>query len=101
MSQPTQDNPSILSPGQSGGFFYTGNLIPNQVDIQNLSAQSAASYSLRSDGGWSFFGQVDPGVTISITVIWPSGLGEFTNTSSEASILISGFGIRPAGPDGK
>ncbi|HEV2803372.1 MAG TPA: hypothetical protein VGW57_00445 [Chthoniobacterales bacterium] len=71
------------------------------MDIQNLSAQSAASYFLQSDGGWSFFGQVDPGATVSILVKWPSGLGQFTNTSAEASIQIFGNGIRPAGPDGK
>jgi hypothetical protein len=94
MSDP---NPYTLEPGQSKVFKYFGEEIPNQVTIQNLSTQNAATYIVQSgkdDEAWSFYGSVEPNLTASILVHWPSTVASFTNNSlKDAAITIGGDGI--------
>jgi hypothetical protein len=92
------DVSGALRPGETRKFAYVGNLIPNQVNIQNLSAQPA-SYKLESGtSGWMLYGNVAPSATAALLVQWPSGIATFSNGSPQATIVIWGDGIRPFGP---
>lgn len=106
MSQPspaTTTPTPILGPQQAGEFTYVGEMIPNQVMIQNLGT-AEAQYWLSSglEGGpegWKYYGTVEAGRTASIWVEWPNGRATFFNRSEEASIEIGGDGIFPYDPN--
>jgi hypothetical protein len=92
------ENDSIIPSGQSKTFYYVGNMIPNQVLIQNLSPGTQANYTVKSGPHpWTYFGYVAAGQTQSIYVQWPTSVAVFTNASgSGINIQVYGNGIRPA-----
>ena len=81
-------------------FRYLGELIPNQVFIQNLSKTSQANYTVKSGPRpWTYFGYIAPGVTQAIYVQWPTSVALFTNDSGGGvNIKIYGDGIFPVPP---
>lgn len=89
-------NDSVLNPGESKKFVYVGNLIPNQVNIQNLSDNPAMFTVISGTGSWRVWWAVPPNETLSIFVQWFNGIATFTNISMEnASVSVGGDGIRP------
>ncbi len=95
-----KQNTSIVQPGEMKLFCYFGEMIPNQVLIQNLSSDRPAQYALHSGPkSWGFYGTIEPGGTASILVNWPTNQARFTNRSASANISVSGNGIFPAQPN--
>ena len=94
-----EDNSIILS-GQSKRLRYLGELIPNQVFIQNLSKTSQANYTVKSGPRpWTYFGYVAPGGTQAIYVQWPTSVALFANSSGGGvNIKVYGDGIFPVPP---
>jgi hypothetical protein len=92
------EDDSIIPSGQSKTFYYVGNLIPNQVLIQNLSPSSNANYTVKSGPHpWTYFSNIPAGGTQSILVQWPTSVAVFANASGGGvSIRVYGDGIRPA-----
>ncbi|MBS1914585.1 MAG: hypothetical protein JST22_21560 [Bacteroidetes bacterium] len=94
-------NPSEIGPGESKLFRYYGEMIPNQILIENLSTEFEAQYIVGGEvpeQGWHYFGTVAHGETASIWVNFPTTVSRFTNRSSAASIIVGGDGIFPFKP---
>jgi len=94
-----EQNPGGIGPNESRDFTYVGEMIPNQVSIQNLSPDQEAQFFMQGINddvaGWKYFGAVPAGQTISVLVSWP-GEGRVTNRGdSNASINVFGDGIFP------
>jgi hypothetical protein len=100
MATPVLTKLSTITPGCGKDFIYAGELIPNQVSIQNLSTTEDATFTVTSGRqSWTFYGAARKGRTVSVQVRWPSGRARFVNNSVfAASILVSGDGIFPVTP---
>lgn len=95
-------NPSEIGPGESKLFQYFGEMIPNQMLIQNLSSDREAQFIAQSENAeesWGYYDTVMPGQTASIWVRFPQSISRFTNRSGEASIIVGGDGIFPYKPE--
>lgn len=95
----TQQDPSILDPGEERTFVYVGEMIPNQVLIRNFDMVEAQYWLQSGLEGWRYWGTVPPNETVSIMVEWFDGTALFHNGSGEASIGIGGDGIFPQGEE--
>lgn len=91
------EDDNVVNPGQSKDFVYVGELIPNDVNIQNLSEANTAIFTLKSGTeGWKLWWAVLANQTTTLTVEWFNGVATFSNISEEdASIRVFGEDIRP------
>ena len=95
----TAVHPFTVAPGEFKDFVYRGDMIPNQVSVENLDAAHQANFVVQAVNhgiaGWKLFGIIDPGQTVHLMVEWPTE-ARFTNRSElQSSIRISGDGIFP------
>lgn len=98
-SPQTDVETSIVKPGESKLFVYVGEMIPNQVLVQNLDPEKQANFIVRavndSRDEWGLFGVLKPGETISLLVQWPTE-ARFTNQAVvDSSFRVFGDGIFP------
>ncbi len=100
MANPVLNKESTITPGHGKDFLYVGEMIPNQVFIQNLSTTEDATFTVTSGTqSWTYYGAARKGKKVNIQVRWPSGRARFENNSvANASILVSGNGIFPTTP---
>jgi hypothetical protein len=95
---PKKADPSVIPSGKSQTFIYTGEQIPFQVIIANLSNTQVASYTTISGpkNAWQLWSTVAHGQAQSLFVQWPSGEATFTNLSPKGvNIQVGGLGIFP------
>ena len=89
----------IIAPGEVRDFVYRGDMIPNQVSVENLDGAHQANFVVQAlnhgIAGWKLFGIIDPGQTVQLLVEWPVE-ARFTNRSElQSSIRVYGDGIFP------
>lgn len=93
------ENPSEIGPGESKLFQYFGEMIPNQVIVENLSSTSDAQFIMtteNTDGSWKYYGSISASQAASVWVEFPTSLFQVTNRGdSDASIIVGGDGIFP------
>jgi hypothetical protein len=87
----------IVAPGEIKDFVYRGEMIPNQVSVENLDGAHQANFVMQAlnhgIAGWKLFGIIDPGQTVQLLVEWPVE-ARFTNRSElQSSIRVHGDGI--------
>ena len=66
----------VVGPGERKMFTYVGEMIPNQVFIQNTSTTEQANYVMQGVGGagpeWKLFDILRAGETGQFQVQWPT-----------------------------
>ncbi|HEU4561151.1 MAG TPA: hypothetical protein VFS20_25085 [Longimicrobium sp.] len=89
----------IIAPGEIKDFVYRGDMIPNQVSVENLDQAHQANFVVQAVNhgvaGWKLFGIIEPGQTVQLLVEWPTE-ARFTNRSElQSNIRVYGDGIFP------
>jgi hypothetical protein len=96
------NDPMQLGPGEAGVFQYVGEQIPAQLLVTNLSQNQEADFYVTSgcsstrpaEGGWSFYGTMRAGETMSVWFEWPTAFATIVNRGDfGTSIEIGGNGI--------
>lgn len=98
MSQPAtaaSANTPVVGPGESKQFVYVGELIPNQVLVENLGNSEVQYYLSSGLDGWRLYNTIEGGRTQSLLVQWMDGIATFTNEDGTSSIAVGGDGIFP------
>ena len=90
---------SSIGPGEKKLFTYLGELIPNQVFVQNESSTEQANFVMQGMNGaepeWKLYGVLRAGETVDYMVQWPAQ-AIFTNQGLlQTSIRVYGNGIFP------
>jgi hypothetical protein len=93
-----KDPPGWIHPGFSARFVYVGELIPNQIEVRNVDDGETAHYITEGGGSWRLWGEIPRMQTVTIFVQWFGGIGTFYNMSQNATIAVSGDGLRPYDP---
>jgi hypothetical protein len=93
-----KDPPGWIRPGLSARFVYVGEFIPNQIDVKNVDDGETARYATEGGGSWRLWGEIPRMQTVTISVEWFGGIGIFYNVSQNATIVVSGDGLRPYDP---
>lgn len=98
---PTGENAtsSTVGPNERKVFTYVGEMIPNQVFVQNQSTTQQANFVMQGIGDvepeWKLFEIIEPGRTKQYLVQWPTRALFWNQGLFQSSILVYGNGIFP------
>jgi hypothetical protein len=90
---------STVGPGERKLFTYVGEMIPNQVFVQNQSTSEQANFVMQGVGNdqpeWKLFDILEAGRTRSYMVQWPTQATFWNQGLFQSSIMVYGNGIFP------
>ena len=96
------ENPFDLGPGETKLFKYDGEMVPNQIIVTNLSADTHVQFILRDEHmetGWNYFESIDRNGEASVWVNFPTNIFRVINQgTTSASLNVGGDGIFPYTP---